>query len=92
MSNECSATKTYPQLRNHPIRLVSAADAIRIYNILYEGVVVERPCRLPLIISFLDQAWEVFFAQKAQDAIHIACLFRVLHKHPVPAQVVHNSY
>ena len=89
---ECSARKTYPQLPNHPICLVSAADAIMIWSILHEGIVVERPGQLPILISFPNQAREVFLAQKSQDAIHIVWRGHLVHKHPVPAQVVHNSY
>ena len=89
---ECSARKTYPQLPNHPIYLVSIADAIMIWSILHEGIVVERPGRLPILISFPNQAKEVFLAQKSQDAIHIAYRGRLVHKHQVPSQVVHNSY
>ena len=89
---ECSARKTYPQLPNHPIYLVSIADAIMIWSILHEGIVVERLGQLPILISFPNQAREVFLPQKSQDAIHITCRGRLVHKHPVPAQVVHNSY
>jgi hypothetical protein len=91
---ECSARKTYPQLPNHPIYLISVADAIMFWSILHEGIVVECLGRLPILISisFPNQAREVFLAQKSQDAIHIACQGRLVHKHLVPAQVVHNSY
>ena len=89
---ECSARKTYPQLPNHPICLVFAADAIMIWSILHEGVVVERGYLGVLTLRRPHQVREVFPAQKSQDPIDIASRDPLLHKHPVPAQVVNNSY
>ena len=98
MFNECEELRNVVQERLTHNSLITryalflAADAIMIWSILHEGIVVERPGRLPILISFPNQAREVFLAQKSQDAIHITCRGRLVQKHPVPTQVVHNSY
>jgi hypothetical protein len=88
---QCTARKTYPQLLLHPLRLVEY-PAGSIFSIGGGGVVVERVGQ-PRHSGVLNQAREVFPAQKTEDAIDLACVnTSTRHNRPVPAQVIKKNY
>jgi hypothetical protein len=79
----CCVTKTYPQLRSDPRRLVWV---VRVWG---DGVVVKCVGRLCLP-GILYYAGVVLAAQETQDAIGFAAA--TLHKLPMPAQVIQKDY
>jgi len=89
---QCSVRKSYPQLGLHPLRLVRELPANKVSSIVGDGVVVKRVGRLRLP-GELNQAREVFLAQKTQDAIDTACVTTCrLYNRPTPTQVIKKKY
>jgi hypothetical protein len=86
-----SASKTYPQLLLHPLRLVVELPAVPIYCIGGDGVVVEGE-GWARHSGVLNHSREVFPAQKAEDTIGVAAVTPcTLHNLPRPVQVIKKS-
>lgn len=89
---QCSARKAYPQFLLHPLRLVVVYPSVPICSIGGGGVVVKRVGRHHHS-GVLNEAREVFPAQKTKDAIDVACVSTSSrHNRPVPVQVIKKNY
>ena len=82
---QCSASKTYPQLGLHPLCLVVKAPVFQIDIIGGLAVVCPRPGWLVPSIN-VDQAWEVHPAQKTQDAVDLVVVSTSGEYFPTPAK------
>jgi hypothetical protein len=98
MSNECDVLSNVVRGRlTHssaftPLCLVGELLANKVSSIIGDDVVVKRVGQLRLP-GELNQAREVFLAQKTYDAIDIACVTTcILYNCPTPAQVIKKNY
>ena len=86
-----SARKTYPQLLPHLLRLIVEYPTGPIFSIGGGSIVVERVGQ-PHHSGVLNQAKEVFPAQKTEDPIDFECVGpSTQHFGPVSARVIKKN-